>query len=81
MDRGCRKENVAVDKRVREAGLRPTRQRIALADLLFALAKVVDDGVACDCSQPSLQAVAWFVAAALRDCARPGCRRVAGCAP
>ncbi|ESY65727.1 Fur family transcriptional regulator [Mesorhizobium sp. LNHC232B00] len=36
MDRGCRKENVAVDKRVREAGLRPTRQRIALADLLFA---------------------------------------------
>ncbi|RUW21354.1 transcriptional repressor, partial [Mesorhizobium sp. M1A.F.Ca.IN.020.06.1.1] len=36
MDSGCRKENVAVDKRVREAGLRPTRQRIALADLLFA---------------------------------------------
>ncbi|MER9998940.1 transcriptional repressor [Mesorhizobium sp. M0051] len=31
-----RKGNVAVDKRVREAGLRPTRQRIALADLLFA---------------------------------------------
>ena len=29
-------ESVAVDKRVREAGLRPTRQRIALADLLFA---------------------------------------------
>ena len=27
---------MAVDKRVREAGLRPTRQRIALADLLFA---------------------------------------------
>jgi Fur family iron response transcriptional regulator len=25
-----------VDKRVREAGLRPTRQRVALADLLFA---------------------------------------------
>lgn len=25
-----------MDKRVREAGLRPTRQRIALADLLFA---------------------------------------------
>ncbi len=25
-----------VDKRVRDAGLRPTRQRIALADLLFA---------------------------------------------
>ena len=36
MDLGHRKENVAVDKRVREAGLRPTRQRIALADLLFA---------------------------------------------
>ncbi|TIV76070.1 MAG: transcriptional repressor, partial [Mesorhizobium sp.] len=36
MDSGYRKENVAVDKRVREAGLRPTRQRIALADLLFA---------------------------------------------
>ncbi|MGX5849411.1 iron response transcriptional regulator IrrA [Mesorhizobium sp. PL10] len=36
MDLGCRKENVVVDKRVREAGLRPTRQRIALADLLFA---------------------------------------------
>jgi Fur family iron response transcriptional regulator len=31
-----RKGNVTVDKRVREAGLRPTRQRIALADLLFA---------------------------------------------
>lgn len=27
---------MTVDKRVREAGLRPTRQRIALADLLFA---------------------------------------------
>ncbi len=27
---------VPVDKRVREAGLRPTRQRVALADLLFA---------------------------------------------
>ncbi|WP_171026165.1 iron response transcriptional regulator IrrA [Mesorhizobium comanense] len=36
MDRGCPKEYVAVDKRVRDAGLRPTRQRIALADLLFA---------------------------------------------
>ena len=36
MDLDGRKENVAVDKRVREAGLRPTRQRIALADLLFA---------------------------------------------
>jgi Fur family transcriptional regulator, iron response regulator len=30
------KERVAVDKRVRDAGLRPTRQRIALAKLLFA---------------------------------------------
>jgi Fur family iron response transcriptional regulator len=30
------KERVAVDKRVRDAGLRPTRQRIALAELLFA---------------------------------------------
>ncbi len=36
MDLGCRKENVAGDKRVRDAGRRPTRQRIALADLLFA---------------------------------------------
>lgn len=27
---------VGVDKRVRDAGLRPTRQRIALAELLFA---------------------------------------------
>lgn len=26
----------AVDKRVRDAGLRPTRQRVALAELLFA---------------------------------------------
>jgi Fur family iron response transcriptional regulator len=33
-DRG--KDIQALDKRVREAGLRPTRQRIALADLLFA---------------------------------------------
>jgi Fur family transcriptional regulator, iron response regulator len=31
-----RKDGMTVDKRVREAGLRPTRQRIALADLLFA---------------------------------------------
>lgn len=30
------KEVVAVEKRVRDAGLRPTRQRIALAELLFA---------------------------------------------
>jgi Fur family iron response transcriptional regulator len=29
-------ENKSVDRRVREAGLRPTRQRVALADLLFA---------------------------------------------
>ena len=29
-------ERHAVDKRVRDAGLRPTRQRVALADLLFA---------------------------------------------
>jgi Fur family iron response transcriptional regulator len=29
-------EAIAVDKRVREAGLRPTRQRVALAELLFA---------------------------------------------
>jgi Fur family iron response transcriptional regulator len=27
---------VSVEKRVRDAGLRPTRQRVALADLLFA---------------------------------------------
>jgi Fur family iron response transcriptional regulator len=27
---------MAVDKRVREAGLRPTRQRVALANLIFA---------------------------------------------
>ena len=30
------KEKVAVDRRLRIAGLRPTRQRIALAELLFA---------------------------------------------
>lgn len=30
------KESTVVDKRVRDAGLRPTRQRVALADLLFA---------------------------------------------
>src|ERR1700754_407901 len=36
MDSGYRKENVAGDKRVRETGLRPARQRIALLDLLFA---------------------------------------------
>jgi Fur family iron response transcriptional regulator len=27
---------MAIDKRVRDAGLRPTRQRIALADLIFS---------------------------------------------
>lgn len=30
------KDKIAVDRRVRDAGLRPTRQRVALADLLFA---------------------------------------------
>jgi Fur family iron response transcriptional regulator len=29
-------ETITVDRRVREAGLRPTRQRVALAELLFA---------------------------------------------
>jgi Fur family iron response transcriptional regulator len=32
---GC-SDKISVDRRVREAGLRPTRQRVALADLLFA---------------------------------------------
>ncbi len=36
MDSNCRKDGIALDKRVRDAGLRPTRQRIALAELLFA---------------------------------------------
>ncbi|KQZ12786.1 MULTISPECIES: iron response transcriptional regulator IrrA [unclassified Mesorhizobium] len=36
VDSSARSEAVSVAKRVREAGLRPTRQRIALADLLFA---------------------------------------------
>jgi len=36
MDFNGDKEAIAVDKRVRDAGLRPTRQRIALAELLFA---------------------------------------------
>ena len=36
METNCRKDNIALDKRVRDAGLRPTRQRIALAELLFA---------------------------------------------
>jgi Fur family iron response transcriptional regulator len=31
-----RKDAADVEKRVRDAGLRPTRQRVALADLLFA---------------------------------------------
>ena len=35
MESHC-KRDAGVEKRVREAGLRPTRQRIALADLLFA---------------------------------------------
>lgn len=30
------KAKEAIDKRVRDAGLRPTRQRVALADMLFA---------------------------------------------
>ena len=42
MDHMVRKDSIAVDaslaidKRVRDAGLRPTRQRVALAHLLFA---------------------------------------------
>ncbi|MEO9339603.1 iron response transcriptional regulator IrrA [Mesorhizobium sp. SB112] len=32
----CDEKMIPVDKRVRDAGLRPTRQRLALADLLFA---------------------------------------------
>lgn len=36
MDLKGQKPQIAVDKRVREAGLRPTRQRVALAELLFA---------------------------------------------
>ncbi len=36
MDSKVRDEMVAVDKRVRDAGLRPTRQRVALGNLLFA---------------------------------------------
>ncbi|WP_333474391.1 iron response transcriptional regulator IrrA [Aminobacter sp. HY435] len=31
-----RKATIAVEMRVRDAGLRPTRQRVALAELLFA---------------------------------------------
>jgi Fur family iron response transcriptional regulator len=29
-------DRIGIDQRVRDAGLRPTRQRVALADLLFA---------------------------------------------
>ncbi|MBX3578240.1 MAG: transcriptional repressor [Rhizobiaceae bacterium] len=36
MDLEGHKQPVPVEKRVRDAGLRPTRQRIALAELLFA---------------------------------------------
>ncbi|HTV70036.1 MAG TPA: Fur family transcriptional regulator [Rhizobiaceae bacterium] len=36
MDFKGHKPQIAVDKRVRDAGLRPTRQRVALAELLFA---------------------------------------------
>jgi Fur family iron response transcriptional regulator len=36
MDAKVRKDVVGLEKRVREAGLRPTRQRVALANLLFA---------------------------------------------
>jgi Fur family transcriptional regulator, iron response regulator len=36
MDGSCSKSDVCVETRVRGAGLRPTRQRLALASLLFA---------------------------------------------
>ena len=36
MSSTIRKDIAAVDMRVRQAGLRPTRQRVALANLLFA---------------------------------------------
>ncbi|MEQ1941346.1 iron response transcriptional regulator IrrA [Mesorhizobium sp. VNQ89] len=36
MDHRVRKDWLAIDERVRDAGLRPTRQRVALAELLFA---------------------------------------------
>merc|ERR1712146_817256 len=29
-------QNISLEERLRDAGLRPTRQRVALADLLFA---------------------------------------------
>lgn len=36
MDSKVRKEVLSIDRRVRDAGLRPTRQRLALGNLLFA---------------------------------------------
>jgi Fur family iron response transcriptional regulator len=36
MDPGYPREKHSVDRKVRDAGLRPTRQRVALAELLFA---------------------------------------------
>ncbi|MGN6536012.1 MAG: Fur family transcriptional regulator, partial [Mesorhizobium sp.] len=36
MDDNGQAKTTTVDRRVREAGLRPTRQRVALAELLFA---------------------------------------------
>lgn len=36
MDHPIRKDQAEVEQRVRDAGLRPTRQRVALANLLFA---------------------------------------------
>lgn len=36
MDAETRKETHRIEQRVRQAGLRPTRQRVALASLLFA---------------------------------------------
>lgn len=36
MDSKVRNETMSVDERVRDAGLRPTRQRVALGNLLFA---------------------------------------------
>lgn len=36
MDHKVPRDTLAIDQRVREAGLRPTRQRVALAELLFA---------------------------------------------
>jgi len=36
MDLTSSKHSLAVERRVRDAGLRPTRQRVALAELLFA---------------------------------------------